>query len=99
MKTAIEMISAERKRQIAEEGYHPSHDDEYEGDGQLAMAAACYALESTRRNFHEQVSMVWPWDSSYLKPKDPITDLVRAGALIVAEIERLQRQDASIGKQ
>lgn len=33
----------------------------------------------------------WPWDLSWWKPKNARRDLVRAGALIVAEIERLDR--------
>lgn len=34
---------------------------------------------------------VWPWARKWWKPKDRRYDLVRAGALIVAEIERLDR--------
>lgn len=35
----------------------------------------------------------WPWHSSWWKPSDdPIRNLVKAGALIAAEIDRLQRQ-------
>lgn len=34
---------------------------------------------------------LWPWDRKWWKPKDRRRDLVRAGALIVAEIERLDR--------
>ena len=39
----------------------------------------------------------WPhtWDASWWKPKDRRRDLVRAGALIIAEIERLDRLDAA----
>jgi hypothetical protein len=33
----------------------------------------------------------WPWEDKWWKPKDRRRDLVRAGALIVAEIERLDR--------
>ena len=33
----------------------------------------------------------WPWSDKWWKPKDKIRDLVRAGALIAAEIDRLQR--------
>jgi len=36
----------------------------------------------------------WPWDQKWWKPKDPRRDLVRAGALILAEIERLDRAAA-----
>lgn len=33
----------------------------------------------------------WPWEEQWWKPKDPLRDLIRAGALIAAEIDRLQR--------
>jgi hypothetical protein len=33
----------------------------------------------------------WPWGNEYFKPKDPVRDLVRAGALIAGEIDRLER--------
>jgi hypothetical protein len=34
----------------------------------------------------------WPWDLSWLKPSpDPKHNLVKAGALIAAEIDRLNR--------
>jgi hypothetical protein len=36
----------------------------------------------------------WPWGTSWFKPSgDDIRDLVKAGALIAAEIDRLQRAD------
>lgn len=37
---------------------------------------------------------LWPWQVKWWKPKDPRRDLVRAGALIVAEIERIDRAAA-----
>lgn len=39
----------------------------------------------------EMLRRLWPWDFSWWKPQDRRRDLVRAGALIVAEIERLDR--------
>lgn len=34
----------------------------------------------------------WPWDENWWKPSlDPIRNLVKAGALLAAEIDRLQR--------
>lgn len=38
---------------------------------------------------------IWPWARSWWKPKDRRFDLVRAGALILAEIERLDRAAGS----
>jgi hypothetical protein len=34
---------------------------------------------------------IWPWNKSWWKPRNAIEDLTRAGALIAAEIDRLQR--------
>lgn len=80
-------ITAERGRQIAGEGWTPEHDDEHKA-GQMADAAACYALYNYPRVIRTRF---WPWDSEWWKPKDFRRDLVKAGALIVAEIERLDR--------
>jgi hypothetical protein len=92
--SALEDIAAERSRQINAEGWTPEHDDEHI-DGELATAAACYALSTTwLENFARKY---WPWDMDWFKPKNPRRDLVRAAALIVAEIERRDR-DAERGK-
>jgi hypothetical protein len=40
--TGIERIAAERRRQIEVEGWTPEHDRQHV-DGELAMAACCYA--------------------------------------------------------
>lgn len=100
MKTGIELIAEERKRQVEEEGWTPEHDDKHEG-GSLAVAGACYALEIAsgytgkyRSEMYQQCADVcWPWDESWWKPStdDPVRQLVKAGALIAAEIDRLQR--------
>lgn len=84
--TVIDEIAAERKRQKDAEGWSESHDDEHDG-GALAVAAACYAIS----DHPETVKRLWNWDWKWWKPKDRRRDLIRAGALIVAEIERLDR--------
>lgn len=93
---ALRDILAERQRQIEAEGWAPEHDDKHD-DEALAKAAACYALGTTRAYNHrgERVSRsFWPWDLRWWKPSDRRRDLVKAGALIVAEIERLDRAKA-----
>lgn len=85
-------VQAERFRQISEEEWTPEHDDEHAG-GEMAKAAACYVMG---RKFYEYVAPgvpreVWPWDLKWWKPKGRRRDLVRAAALIIAEIERLDR--------
>lgn len=37
---------------------------------------------------------LWPWHGGWWKPKDRRSDLVRAAALLLAEIERLDRYEA-----
>jgi hypothetical protein len=91
--SAINEIAAERQRQIEAEGWTPEHDDEHDGE-ELAKAAGCYALGTTRIYNHrgDRVGYsFWPWDIKWWKPTDRRRDLVKAGALIVAEIERLDR--------
>ncbi|WP_306049294.1 hypothetical protein [Oceaniradius stylonematis] len=88
----IDEISAERQRQISEEGWSPEHDDQHD-TGELGRAAACYALASagSRSPVWRIIEQLWPWAFEWWKPTDPRRDLVKAGALIVAEIERLDR--------
>jgi len=81
------MIFDERARQEAEEGYNDRHDSEWI-HGELADAAIAYLLHG--RNYKHQLPNFWPWDIAVFKPKDRIKNLVRAGALIAAEIDRLQ---------
>lgn len=89
---AIEDIAAERQRQIAVEGWSADHDDTHSG-GQLASAAAAYALHTSGvvKSHKGSAPFGWPWDWRWWKPTTPRRDLVKAAALIVAEIERLDR--------
>ncbi len=81
-------VLAERKRQKTAEGWTPEHDDEHVL-GELAQAAACYAASAQFPPGDPPKR--WPWASEWWKPKDRRRDLVRAGALILAEIERIDR--------
>lgn len=94
--SAFVKIFAEHERQKSVEGYAPEHDDEH-GDGSMAAAAAAYSmhafLSTSYRAFAIDPIGLWPWSAQTWKPKDPRSDLVRAGALIVTEIERLDRAD------
>ena len=95
-KSGIELISNERKRQIEVEGWTAEH-DAIHTKGQLAIAAACYALtELSNRNSGSSCEIVfWPWARKYWKPtpKNRIKELTKAGALIAAEIDRLKNID------
>jgi hypothetical protein len=96
--TALEDIAAERKRQIEIKGWAPSHDDQMHGQGDLAYAAAAYAIGrravsgQCRVGHHANVT-IWPWDIADCRMRgNRRRDLVKAGALIVAEIERIDRE-------
>jgi len=99
MKTGIELIAAERQRQIEVEGFTAEKDD-LSGSNQFALAAACYALPERTRNslwmFDKPLIWhLWPWLMEYWKPTpdNRIQELTKAGALIAAEIDRLNRKD------
>lgn len=93
-------VQAERKRQVEAEGWTPEHDDAH-SHGQMARAAACYALAgSSAPNDGTAallVSLAWPWDEQWWKPTTTRRDLVKACALGLAEIERLDRAASSEG--
>lgn len=103
---AVRDVLAERQRQISAEGWTPTHDDQH-GDGSLALAAACYACNaatwaqrapSIPALNYEKFSAPgfrWPWAQKWWKPKSQRQDLIRAAALILAEIERLDRADVA----
>lgn len=87
---AIRDVIAERQRQISEEGWTPRNDDAYQ-TGDLADAAACYAMTNPVMSRDRKAPVDWPWAASWWKPTNRRRDLVKAGALILAEIERLDR--------
>lgn len=100
--TGIELIAQERERQISKEGWTAEHDAEH-AEGELAVAAACYAIPGDDRELIDRgrlagiVPSAWPWDSAWWKPGPTrVRELVKAGALIAAEIDRLQRLAPSI---
>jgi hypothetical protein len=79
-------VLAERQRQVEQEGWTLAHDDQYR-HSELAHGAAAYALVNDKRTR----PACWPWAVEWWKPLDDRRNLVRAGALVLAEIERLDR--------
>lgn len=94
----VEEIAAERRRQIETEGWTPEHDDghvHYE----LSRAAHLYARHAANNHADPHYAIIaapdaWPWEYAWWKPKTPRRDLIRAAALLIAEIERLDRRIA-----
>jgi hypothetical protein len=94
-------VLAERKRQVEAEGWTPEHDNEHD-EGELAAAAAAYAMTAVGTGKQDMrfvdidlfVPEIFPteWGANWWKPSDDKRrNLVKAGALILAEIERLDR--------
>ncbi|KVQ12031.1 hypothetical protein WJ99_13890 [Burkholderia ubonensis] len=92
---AVRDVLAERRRHVEQEGWTPEHDDQHT-DGAMAHAAACYA-------YPELTAIAglrpWPWDTTWWKPSAPRRNLVKAVALGIAEIERLDRAAAHAGER
>ncbi len=81
-------VLAERQRQVSTEGYSLYRDDLYV-KGEMAEAAATYAKCA---GHPKMMSSSWPWGQHTFKPSaDRRRDLVKAAALLLAEIERLDR--------
>lgn len=93
MKTELELIELERANQRSL-GYAAAHDDEHI-HGEIAVAAMCYTHEAVLWNNGHNLGDCedhWPFEDEAWRPsEDPVRNLVKAGALIVAEIERLFR--------
>lgn len=85
-------VLAERKRQVMTEGWTPEHDDQHV-NFEMAIAGGLYAISAvdSHHKLCNSAPSAWPWDRKWWKPDGPRRDLVKAGALILAEIERLDR--------
>lgn len=93
-----DLITAERQRQIAEEGWTQEHDDRH-AKSELLLAALSYAEFVAAKSFYPELGrnnhlpVDWPWGMEFWKPSDDLVrNLVKAGALIAAEIDRLKRK-------
>lgn len=98
--TIIGEVVIERQRQIGAEGFTTSADDAYPR-GTLGMAGACYALPPGLRAMTEMsVPFAWPWPAEWWKPAPPENrrrDYIKALALILAEVEALDRAEDAKG--
>ena len=92
-------IAGERRRQVEAEGWTPEHDDSH-ANGEMAVAAGFYALINgwpyDRPGALGGTSLrgcpsYWPWDAEWWKPSTARRNLEKAGALTLAEMERIER--------
>ncbi len=85
----VSLIAQERERQKSVEGWTVAHDDAHEA-GELQEAAIAYAMYGNPRT-NDEAPLLFPWPDFWKPSDDPIRNLVKAGALLAAEIDRLQR--------
>lgn len=106
MKSGIELIAEERQRQIDVEGYSAQHDSQHP-TSEFVYAAIAYT-ESAKVGINcmemgntdemeimvrkAEMGMDFPWGFASFKPSTDVRDLVKAGALIAAAIDRLQME-------
>jgi hypothetical protein len=90
-------VAGERSRQILTKGYTQAFDDK-RTPGELAAAGSAYAIKAAC-GIHPSYTEVdpntpptiWPWAAKAFKPDDARTNLIKAAALIISEIERMDR--------
>lgn len=105
-KATIDILN-ERDRQVNDEGWTSAHDDQHI-DFSLSRAAIAYAtcaavgpIDRTILDAHgaagatSAVKALWPigWSTRWFKPTSRRRDLIKAAALLIAEIERLDRME------
>jgi hypothetical protein len=99
---ALELVLAERIRQVDGEGWTPAHDDLERREGQLAAAGASYALAVHQKALvHARTGSLdvkpsaaharWPFSPLAWKPAGMRRMTVKAVALVLAELARQVR--------
>ncbi|KGV86921.1 putative gp37 [Burkholderia pseudomallei MSHR3951] len=88
--SAARDVLAERRRQVEQEGWTPAHDDQHR-DHELSCAAGCYAMYTLAYPAGDPPP-AWPWAADWWKPTTHRRNLVKAGALIQAAIEQIDRR-------
>lgn len=108
----LRRIIAERIEQIELHGYTPDRDNYIAGElSRAAMAYILFDQADDRRLVEVDGNIIvdpafvatfaaahWPWDASTFKPsRDPRKNLMKAGALIAADLDRLYRKESRNG--
>ncbi len=107
--TGVQLIAEERQRQIDAKGFTPDVDIKSylpkHKRGELALAAIAYADNAANALCHEvfeedylEIAGIWPWHPTSWNPKNPRTDLIKAGALIAAQIDLMEALEAQKAK-
>ena len=95
--TGARLIAIERTRQIRIKNWTPEYDARH-AKGQLGFAGLGYLLAALNKTGKPASEVpvpppFWPWTVKDFKPApEPVRNLVKAGALIAAEIDRILRE-------
>ncbi len=96
MKSGIELIAAERQEQIEKHGYDKQfvedHPEYYSGKEMAYVAEMLLALEHEEGIDFNTFPEGWEADCEHMLAKPYKERLIISGALIAAEIDRLQHQ-------
>lgn len=98
-KTGIDLVAEERQRQIEQLGFSGNHDSQFTA-GEIALAAACYACDPVPIYRHEEshrgheFTRMTPFGAAPVNTKHTeLRKMIIAGALVVAEIDRLLAEE------
>ena len=91
---SAEWLNQERRKQLEKHGYSAEKDMTENKDGQLAEAAICY-LADTLPSYDGQM-LKYPWDTDTFKSSGRLDGLIKAGALVLAEIDRVYAESVSL---
>ena len=110
MKDGLNTIRDERKRQIEHYGFTHEKDDKYTNN-ELLKASFVYLMAATSMELDkkkpEEIKKfmtsfdlrdrcaIWPFPPEWLKITDVNSCLRKAGGLLVAEMDRRQREEAA----
>lgn len=91
-------VLAERERQKEKEGWTEAHDDTHDRY-EMADAAAAYAVHGPihhGQQLNRFAEKLWPvsWHIGWFKPSTHRRNCVKAAALLLAEIERIDRAES-----
>jgi len=92
-------VAKERMRQIGK-GFDAAHDDRYVRNELLRAAIAYADHDDTPGPFESILGMKkgapfgWPWDERWWRPEGKRKNLIKATALLLAEIEKMDRKAA-----
>jgi hypothetical protein len=91
--TGVDAIRRERHAQSYHCGFTAEHDDTHT-EGELVMAAVAYALHGDDMQHLDHPPLSWPWEDDHWHPVSRRRSLEKAGALIAAELDRMDRVES-----